>query len=83
MPDRPIESPEGLFLRGSLFFLAGNGVFLATAGGRRYESATMIRIGEPAPDFEAKTTTGVTLKLSAMRGRIVVLYFFPKAFTPG
>ncbi len=43
----------------------------------------MIRIGEPAPDFEAKTTTGGTLKLSAMRGRIVVLYFFPKAFTPG
>lgn len=43
----------------------------------------MIRIGEPAPDFEAKTSDGRTLRLSALRGKPVVLYFFPKAFTPG
>ncbi len=43
----------------------------------------MISIGDPAPDFEALTTAGQPFKLSALRGKPVVLYFFPKAFTPG
>jgi peroxiredoxin len=43
----------------------------------------VIRIGSPAPDFEALSTTGKRIRLSALRGRPVVLYFFPKAFTPG
>jgi peroxiredoxin len=37
----------------------------------------------PAPDFSAVTTTGQTFSLSANRGKVVVLFFFPKAFTPG
>jgi len=41
------------------------------------------RIGSPAPDFEALSTNGKTVKLSDFRGSWVVLYFFPKAFTPG
>jgi peroxiredoxin Q/BCP len=41
------------------------------------------RIGERAPDFIARTTDGELLKLSSLRGKAVVLYFFPKAFTPG
>jgi peroxiredoxin Q/BCP len=41
------------------------------------------RIGDPAPDFTARTTDGEDITLSALRGRHVVLYFFPKAFTPG
>jgi len=40
------------------------------------------KVGEPAPDFSARTTDGRTLRLSEMRGRYVVLYFFPKAFSP-
>ncbi len=43
----------------------------------------MINIGSPAPDFEGLTTTGRRVKLSQLRGRPVVLYFFPRAFTPG
>lgn len=43
----------------------------------------MITIGAPAPDFEALTTTGNRFRLSELRGKPVVLYFFPKAFTPG
>lgn len=43
----------------------------------------MIRVGENAPDFTASTTTGKTLRLSELRGKSVVVYFFPKAFTPG
>jgi thioredoxin-dependent peroxiredoxin len=40
-------------------------------------------VGDLAPDFTARSTDGSTLTLSELRGRYVVLYFFPKAFTPG
>jgi peroxiredoxin Q/BCP len=43
----------------------------------------MLAVGDAAPDFTARTTTGTPLTLSALRGRWVVLYFFPKAFTAG
>ncbi len=39
-------------------------------------------IGSPAPDFTAPTDEG-TVTLSALRGRKVVLYFYPKDATPG
>jgi thioredoxin-dependent peroxiredoxin len=44
---------------------------------------TMIEIGEPAPDFELPDQDGNPVKLSDLRGRRVVLYFYPKADTPG
>lgn len=43
----------------------------------------MLKIGDHAPDFTAQATTGATVSLSALRGRPVVVYFFPKAFTMG
>jgi peroxiredoxin Q/BCP len=43
----------------------------------------MLKVGDSAPDFTAKTTVGETVSLSALRGRPVVIYFFPKAFTMG
>jgi len=43
----------------------------------------MVRLNAPAPDFTIKTTRGDVLRLSDLRPRFVVLYFFPKAFTPG
>ena len=43
----------------------------------------MLKIGDTAPDFELLTDTGDPLKLSDLRGRRVVLFFFPKADTPG
>ncbi len=39
--------------------------------------------GKKAPDFTAATDGGGTLKLSALRGKPVVLYFYPKDDTPG
>ena len=39
--------------------------------------------GEPAPDFELQTDRGEPLRLSAQRGKPVVLYFYPKDDTPG
>ncbi len=42
----------------------------------------MLAVGAVAPEFEAQSSDGRTLRLSELRGRAVVLYFFPKAFTP-
>jgi len=39
--------------------------------------------GQPAPDFELETDAGETVKLSNLRGKPVVLYFYPKDDTPG
>jgi thioredoxin-dependent peroxiredoxin len=43
----------------------------------------VIAVGSPAPEFEGKDSKGETFRLSSLRGRQVVLYFFPKAFTGG
>jgi len=43
----------------------------------------MITEGKPAPDFELQTDSGETVKLSDLRGKQVVLYFYPKDDTPG
>ena len=43
----------------------------------------MIREGDAAPDFEARDAEGNAVKLSSLRGRKVVLYFYPKDDTPG
>lgn len=40
-------------------------------------------IGEPLPDIELQLTGGTTAKLSDYRGKPLVLYFYPKASTPG
>ncbi|MCQ4336131.1 MAG: peroxiredoxin [Sulfolobales archaeon] len=41
-----------------------------------------MEVGSQAPDFEAESTKG-KIRLSDFKGKRVVLYFFPKAFTPG
>lgn len=40
-------------------------------------------IHSEAPDIELETDTGERLRLSSLRGKNVVLYFYPKADTPG
>lgn len=39
--------------------------------------------GDKAPEFRLQTDTGDELALSELKGKTVVLYFFPKADTPG
>ncbi len=39
--------------------------------------------GKAVPDFELPATGGRTIRLSELRGRHVVLYFYPKDSTPG
>ena len=43
----------------------------------------MVEEGKPAPDFELKSDSGETVKLSDLRGKQIVLYFYPKDDTPG
>lgn len=43
----------------------------------------MIEQGDLAPDFELPNQDGEQVKLSALRGRPVVVYFYPKAATSG
>ncbi|MFQ5833623.1 MAG: peroxiredoxin [Candidatus Thorarchaeota archaeon] len=43
----------------------------------------MLRIGEKAPDFETTDESGADFRLSAYRGQKLVLYFYPRDFTPG
>ena len=42
-----------------------------------------VEAGKKAPDFTASTDGGKKLKLSDLRGKPVVLYFYPKDDTPG
>ena len=42
-----------------------------------------IAIGQPVPDIELPSTGTQSIKLSDFRGKTVVLYFYPKANTPG
>ncbi|MGB2682831.1 MAG: peroxiredoxin [Candidatus Competibacter sp.] len=42
-----------------------------------------VSLGQPVPDFNAPATGGLTVRLSELRGRRVVLYFYPKHQTPG
>jgi thioredoxin-dependent peroxiredoxin len=39
--------------------------------------------GEPAPDFNLLSDSGERVQLSDLRGKQVVLYFYPKDDTPG
>jgi len=43
----------------------------------------MLKPGDTAPDFTVKDHDGRTVRLSDFRGKEVILWFFPKADTPG
>ena len=42
-----------------------------------------VEVGKKAPDFKLPTDGGGTVSLKALRGKPVVLYFYPKDDTPG
>ena len=49
----------------------------------RGKSKTMLKPGDAAPDFDVHDHNGNRVRLSDLRGRKVVLWFYPKADTPG
>jgi peroxiredoxin len=62
---------------------------MSVTGGLRFlwkqtfGGARMLKPGEPAPDFDVLDHHGNRVKLSDLRGKKVVLWFYPKASTPG
>ena len=45
--------------------------------------AQELKAGDPAPDFNLPATDGKTYSLASLKGKAVVLAWFPKAFTGG
>jgi peroxiredoxin Q/BCP len=43
----------------------------------------MVKAGDAAPDFSLTSHDGTEVSLSALRGRKVLLWFYPEADTPG
>jgi thioredoxin-dependent peroxiredoxin len=57
----------------------------ATASAAPGAAATVgaVAIGAPPPDFSATASDGTAIHLSALKGKPVVVYFYPKDETPG
>jgi thioredoxin-dependent peroxiredoxin len=43
----------------------------------------VLKVGDKAPEFRLKGDDGKEVSLSDLRGKRVLLFFFPKANTPG
>ena len=50
---------------------------------KRHASTAELTIGDPAPDFSLPGSDGRTYRLKELAGRVVVIAWFPKAFTGG
>jgi len=46
-------------------------------------SNSLLAVGDRAPDFSLPNHNGENINLSDFRGKEVILWFFPKASTPG
>jgi peroxiredoxin Q/BCP len=46
-------------------------------------TVSMPQVGDVAPEIDAPATDGSRFLLSAHRGRWIVVYFYPRANTPG
>ncbi|MCB0408052.1 MAG: peroxiredoxin [Bdellovibrionales bacterium] len=54
---------------------------MKTASAKVYQS--QVKVGQAIPDFSAPMTGNKTFQLSEMKGKKVVIYFYPKDATPG
>lgn len=43
----------------------------------------MLKVGDPAPDFQLTAGDGSSVSLKGLRGKKVILYFYPRDNTPG
>lgn len=68
----------GAVVLGGAAFACGSGPVKRPDGGEG-----MLPMGASAPDFTATTKAGEPVRLSSLHGHAVVVYFYPKDFTPG
>jgi len=68
----------GVVVLGGAVFACGSGPVKRPDGGEG-----LLPVGASAPDFTATTKAGEPVRLSSFRGHAVVVYFYPKDFTPG
>jgi cytochrome oxidase Cu insertion factor (SCO1/SenC/PrrC family) len=57
--------------------------FVCAAIGHAEGDGGMIPVGEPFVDFELEAHDGTTVPSSDLEGRPYLLFFYPKASTPG
>lgn len=54
-----------------------------TAANKIGSKTKMLKVGDKAPDFRLQAADGQEIALASLRGKPIVLYFFPKALTSG
>ena len=69
-------------MRGAIGLLSGAFAIAALAMAPR-AAADELKVGDQAPDFTLQGSDGKTHSLSQLKGKYVVLAWFPKAFTAG
>ena len=70
-------------IRRALVVLAASSVLTIQAAGQTATPLVELKVGDMAPDFTLQASDGQTYSLSKLRGKSVVLAWFPKAFTAG
>ena len=75
--DSKTRGRSGASLQAAVWGMAARVESLRRGEGR------MLEPGDTAPDFTVQDHTGKVQKLSDYRGKTVVLWFYPKADTPG
>ncbi len=55
----------------------------AASPSQHIEKSGDVSVGKPAPNFAVKAHDGTELKLAALKGKPVVVYFYPRDETPG
>jgi peroxiredoxin Q/BCP len=74
---------EEVPMRRSVVLALGLVALLGASVLHAQEKPAALKPGDAAPDFALKDHTGQTVKLADLKGKHVVLWFFPKADTPG
>ena len=69
---------KALWIGGLAVAIVGGGLFVA-----KPSVAAELKAGDMAPDFTLPGTDGRTYSLAGLKGKSVVLAWFPKAFTSG